>query len=181
MSWGLKGLPGEIQIIDLACGAGRMWPPLLERSSLTLPCLDDSPGMLRAGLAATEHRDRLSPIQGSIFSLPFADRSADAVVCMRFMHHLAFPEDRRRALSELFRVTRSVAVISLWVDGNLQAWRRRNVDASRDPQPGFGRRRCLPRSLVEAEFADAGFSSMHKRDLYPRLSSWRTYRLEKPA
>ncbi|MEA5412061.1 DUF4422 domain-containing protein [Synechococcus sp. BA-120 BA3] len=49
--------------------------------------------------------------QGSILTLPFADRSFDLVLCVDVLEHLA-AEDRPQALRELLRVTRSRAWIA---------------------------------------------------------------------
>jgi hypothetical protein len=53
----------------------------------------------------------LTTVEGSVFDLPFPDRSHDAVVCTDVMEHLP-PERRAEALEELLRVTSRVAWVS---------------------------------------------------------------------
>lgn len=55
---------------------------------------------------------RLKPdIVGTILELPFADESFDVVGCFEVIEHLSF-SDLNRALSEIFRVSKSFAVLS---------------------------------------------------------------------
>jgi len=53
----------------------------------------------------------LTTVEGSVFALPFPDRSHDAVVCTDVMEHLP-PARRAEALAELLRVASRVAWVS---------------------------------------------------------------------
>lgn len=56
---------------------------------------------------------RLNPdIAGSVFNIPFADNYFDVVVCYELLEHLTY-ENFNKALSEIFRVSESYAVLSL--------------------------------------------------------------------
>ena len=74
-------------------------------------------------------------------------------------------------------------VVSLWVDGNCGAWRRRRRESH--SRPVYQDRFVLPREQVEREFMDAGLDIVGKVDLFPYVSMWRTYvlcpRREGPA
>jgi hypothetical protein len=50
---------------------------------------------------------------------------------MRLLHHIGLPEDRNTILKEFSRVTRGEILVSLWVDGNLQASRRKKHENKR--------------------------------------------------
>ena len=56
---------------------------------------------------------RLNPdVVGSVLALPFADKSFDVVACYELLEHLTY-ENFHRALSEIFRVSNSYAILSL--------------------------------------------------------------------
>lgn len=55
--------------------------------------------------------ENLTAVNGSIFDLPFPDRSHDAVVCTDVMEHLP-PERRAKAFSELLRVSSRAVWVS---------------------------------------------------------------------
>lgn len=169
----------NLTALDLPCGAGRFWPAFAAAGVRDLIAADVSQGMLDV---AKTHRlgdtipSRLECM--SAFEIDLPDDAVDFIACMRFLHHLSRQEDRLQALSELHRVTKKFVAISLWVDGNLGA-RRRMQKPAVAPQAGFGRRICRSRSDVEEEFRTAGFKIVEHYDVWPRLSMWRLYLLEK--
>lgn len=56
---------------------------------------------------------RLNPdIAGSVLNIPFADESFDVVACYELLEHLPY-ENFCNALSEIFRVCKSHAILSL--------------------------------------------------------------------
>jgi hypothetical protein len=65
----------------------------------------------------------------------------------------------------------------LWVDGNLGAWRRRNRTPPA-PEPGYGKRVCIPRDQIESDFAAAKFTVVDHFDVWPGLAMWRMYLIE---
>lgn len=166
-------------VLDLPCGTGRFWPAIVESGAQRLIAADNSDGMLEVAA-----RNALSPafpdqlINTSLFRIDLPDESVDFFACMRFFHHLAHAEDRVAGLCEIRRVTRRYAAISLWVDGNLGAWRRRG---RRPPtlERGYGKRICIPRRDIESDIAKAEFDIVDGFDVWPRLTMWRMYLLEK--
>jgi len=167
-------------VLDLPCGTGRFWPAIVEAGAQRLIAGDNSDGMLevaRGNALGSTFPEQL--INTSLFAIDLPDESVDFFACMRFFHHLAHREDRLTALAEIKRVTRRYAAISLWVDGNLGAWRRRG----RRPltlERGYGKRICIPRGDIEEDFAAAGFGVVEHFDVWPRLTMWRMYLIEKP-
>ncbi len=164
-------------VLDLACGTGRFWP-VIDARARSVVALDNSEAMLREALAHASPNPQRHALCGSAFQLPLRDRSFDVVVCMRFLHHLARREDRVGALTDIRRVARHGAVVSLWTDGSRHA--RRRLRAQHDAPPpagGFGRRVCIEHEIIERDFADAGFDNPIAFDFAPRLSMWRIYAL----
>ncbi|MEQ8484351.1 MAG: class I SAM-dependent methyltransferase [Pseudomonadales bacterium] len=164
--------------LDLPCGTGRFWPAFADAGVEHLIAADGSAGMLDVAAANRLHAGFPQQLfVTSAFDVALSDRCVEFAACLRFYHHLSMPEDRRRLLAEIGRLTSRYAAVSLWVDGNL-AGRRRLQKAPPQPVPGYGRRICRRRSEVEAEFAAAGFRMLRHYDVWPRLSMWRLYLLE---
>lgn len=162
----------------MPCGAGRFWQTFSDAGARELIAMDLSPGMLAEAAAAglPEGLNGLL-IQSDAFRIPLARNTVDFVACMRFAHHLSMPEYRSRLLAELARVSRRYLAVSVWVDGNYGA-RRRRAKSLREPIPGYGGRHCLPRAELESEFQQAGFSLVDWFDVWPKVSMWRLYLLE---
>ena len=169
-------LPPCNTVLDLACGTGRFWP-VVDHRAVEIVAVDNSAAMLREAVAHAAPNPQRRAVCGSAFQLPFRDASFDIVVCMRFLHHLAHHDDRLRALADMRRVARIGAIVSLWTDGNHQARRRlRRQNVAKLPH-GFGRRVCVERSAIEADFIEAGFRDAVAFDFAPGLSMWRIYAL----
>jgi SAM-dependent methyltransferase len=172
-------------VLDLPCGAGRFWPVLLENQDRTLLAADNSPEMLEvAANANPAARQRgVGLLRTSAFAIDLPDLSTDCIFCMRLLHHIGKPEDRLAILREFNRVSRDTAIVSLWVDGNFKAWRRRRREAGRNyGKPGdYQNRFLIPARTIEQEFAAAGFSIRGYRDFIPGYAMWRVYVLQKNA
>ena len=183
---------GPRVILDLPCGAGRFWDLLVEDPGRELYAADNSPGMVKvAGQShPPEIRNRFKLFQTSAFSIDMADESVDNIFCMRLLHHVGDAADRLRIYNEFHRVTRDSVCLSLWVDGNIKAMRRRKLDEARASgkkprkrakSKTFQNRFLQQRSVIEKEFTEAGFRIAGKVDFLPGYSMWRTYVLKKQA
>lgn len=178
-------LAGEPRsVLDLPCGTGRFWALLTEEPRRELLAADYSGGMLQAALRyqPPEIAARFGVFQASAFAIALADGSVDNIFCMRLLHHIDDPRARLRILREFHRVTSDAVCISLWVDGNYQAWRRKRLDRLRAMgkrrsrrKKGFRNRFVQPAAGLEQEFREAGFAVIGKIDFLPRYSMWRTY------
>lgn len=104
------GRPGET-VLDLPCGAGRLWPLLHDRGHTVLAG-DAALAMLReaGGRPDATHVPRFA---ADAAWLPLADRSVDGVVMFRFLHHLPAPE-RNQAVAEACRTARRFVVVSFF-------------------------------------------------------------------
>ncbi|MBO3277658.1 class I SAM-dependent methyltransferase [Pseudomonas schmalbachii] len=174
----LAGQPNLV--LDLPCGAGRFWPMLAEMENRVIIGADNSADMLAVACAhqPAEVVKRVRPLQTSAFAIDLSDNSVDSIFSMRLMHHIGKSEDRMTMLREFHRVTRDSVVLSLWVDGNLKSWKRKQLEAKRERR-GYQNRFVTPARTIEAEFRQAGFVVQDHIDFCPLLHMWRVYILRK--
>ncbi len=176
----LAGNPKSV--LDIPCGTGRFWGVLAEQPDRIIHVADNSQDMINAGLKfrKPEIVKRIeSSFQASAFDIPVEDNFVENVFCIRLIHHMGNPVDRLKLLKELRRVTSSTVIISLWVDGNLQAWKRQKKEAKKYRQGRFQNRFLIPRKTIEAEFEQSGLAVEHKVDFIKFHSMWSTYVLRK--
>lgn len=170
-------------VLDLPCGAGRFWPVLAEHPTRVVIGADNSPAMLEVArsMQHPELVERVQTMQTSAFAIDLPDASVDSVFCMRLMHHIGETEHRQLMLREMHRVSRDTLILSLWVDGNLKAWRRRKLEERRAQRgkEAYQNRFVIPADVVEAEFLQCGWDIAAKLDFLPRYAMWRTYVLRK--
>lgn len=113
-----RALPSPESVLDVPCGAGRLFPALAQRGA-AVTGVDVSAEMLRG----TPRDQRV--VQADALALPFAALSFDAVVCCRLAHHLHARDDVARLFAELARVARRFVIVSFWDSTSLPAWRTR--------------------------------------------------------
>ncbi|MBO6228590.1 MAG: class I SAM-dependent methyltransferase [Shewanella sp.] len=175
---------GPNLVLDLPCGAGRFWSTLAEQPNRIILAADNSADMLTTAMAAqpkhiTEH---VRTLQTSAFDINLPDNSVDSIFCMRLLHHIEESEHRLALLKEFHRTTRDSVIISLWVDGNYKAWRRKKLEQQRlaeDPCYKSRNRFVISQNIVEQEFTQAGFKIQTYLDFLPGYSMWRVYILRK--
>lgn len=178
----LAGEPGLV--LDLPCGAGRFWPLLAEKQNRVIIGADNSAAMLETACASQPPAivERVRPLQTSAFAVDLPDNAVDSIFCMRLFHHIGDPLHRKKILEEFHRVSRDSVILSLWVDGNFKAWRRKKLErrrSARAEQENFQNRFVLPAATVEAEFVTAGFRIQERLDFLPFYAMWRVYLLRK--
>ena len=138
--------------------------------------------MLKTACAAqpAEVVKRVQPLQTSAFDIDLPDNAVDSIFCMRLLHHVGQADHRLALLKEFQRVTRDSVIISLWVDGNFKAWKRKRLEQERQAKIGqysYQNRFVLPAATVEAEFEQAGFRIQDRLDFLPMYAMWRVYLL----
>ncbi|SEI56084.1 Ubiquinone/menaquinone biosynthesis C-methylase UbiE [Azotobacter beijerinckii] len=171
-------------VLDLPCGAGRFWPLLTEQPNRVVLAADSSAEIL--SLVKASHTDevlaRVRTFQTSPFAIDLPDNAVDSIFSMRLLHHVADREGRLAILREFQRVSRDSLIVSLWVDGNFKAWRRRHLARRRAEQEGREERRkrfVVDRATIEAEFGEAGFDIVGHHDALPGYAMRRIYVLYK--
>ena len=174
----LAGNPKSV--LDLPCGAGRFWALLAEDPERELYAADNSENMVAVADHShpSELRRRFKLFQTSAFAIDLPDGAVENIFCMRLLHHIAEPEHRLQIYREFHRVARDTVCLSLWVDGNFKAWRRKRLEARRYDK-SYRNRLVLERGLVEAEFRQAGFEVVGYVDFLPYYAMWRTYVLKR--
>jgi len=178
----LKLVGSPTLVLDLPCGAGRFWPLLCEQPSRVIFAADQSKQMLETALAcqAPEVVARVKGFQTSAFTIDLEDSSVDCIFCIRLLHHFNEEAQRRALLREFYRVTRDTLIVSLWVDGNYKAMRRKRLEQRRAAQGEVGQNRfVVSKKQIEVEFKQAGFHVVKALDFLPGYSQWRTYLLRK--
>jgi len=169
-------------VLDLPCGAGRFWPLLCEQHNRVIFAADQSTQMLETARAcqAPEVVARIKSFQTSALAIDLDDGSVDCIFCIRLLHHFNKEEQRRALLREFYRVTRDTLIVSLWVDGNYKAIRRKRLEQRRAALGKVSQNRFVAgKKQIEAEFKQAGFQVVKALDFLPVYSQWRTYLLRK--
>ncbi|MEZ5558525.1 MAG: class I SAM-dependent methyltransferase [Pseudomonadales bacterium] len=177
----LAGIPPGSRVLDLPTGSGRLLPMLLARGYDVLAA-DFSAHMLHQARAlVAQHSASGSPIsfvQTDVMRTGLPDRSVDVTICNRLLHHYPEAALRRRALSELARVTRERIVISYFSNWALSALRfhlkyfvQRRAPDDRIP--------IWPR-VMAADIAAAGLEVTRRLSVRPGLSP-QTYLVLRPA
>lgn len=93
-------------ILEVGGGHGHLTTPLLKAGfQVTVQGSSES---CQRGIAELLHSNRCRFVLGSFLQLPFADRSFDAVVCVRLIMH---SEVWTRIIAELCRVARNTVVV----------------------------------------------------------------------
>ncbi|MFV9681312.1 methyltransferase domain-containing protein [Pseudomonas sp. NY15367] len=171
-------------VLDLPCGAGRFWPMLCEQPNRVILAADNSADMLATARAAQapEVVARVNSFRTSAFAIDLGANAVDCIFCIRLLHHIESAEHRLAILREFHRVSRDTVIVSLWVDGNYKAWKRRRLEARRAAQGRAAQnqnRFVVPRKTLEDEFRQAGFAILGHLDFLPGYAMWRTYVLRK--
>ncbi|KQT63271.1 MULTISPECIES: class I SAM-dependent methyltransferase [Pseudomonas] len=174
----LAGDPGLV--LDLPCGAGRFWPMLAEKPNRVIIGADNSESMIKTAMQGqpADVVKRVQPLHTSAFDIALPDNSVDSIFCMRLLHHIGEAEHRRVILREFERVTRDSVIVSLWVDGNFKAWKRKRAERDR-PSHDYQNRFLIPAATIEKEFEQAGFRIQEQLDFIPLYAMWRVYVLRK--
>ena len=166
-------------ILDMPCGTGRFWDLLAKDPDCRLWASDNSQDMINTGLKyrPPEIASRFETFQGSAFDLPVEDNFVESVFCIRLIHHIGEHEDRLKLLAELARVSSGSVIISLWVDGNLAAWKRKRLEEKRGKK-AYQNRFVIPRTVIEEEFKESGLAVEARLDFIKYSAMWRTYVLK---
>jgi SAM-dependent methyltransferase len=172
----VAGEPGLV--LDLPCRAGRFWSVLAEHDNRVILAADPSPESL--AFAATSYGpnllERIKIFQAPVLSTGLTSNSVDCIFSMRLLHEVADSEARLAILREFQRVSRDTVILSLWVDGNFKAWRRKRRERL---SGASGSRFVVSKACIEAEFQTAGFDILAHQDLVPGIAMWRVYVLRK--
>ena len=167
----LAGNPGTV--LDIPAGTGRFWDMLAGYPDRKIYAADYSYDMLITGInMRPEHvTRRIMPLKCSAFSIPLADGAVENVFCARLLHHIGERADRRAMLREMSRVASKSVCVSLWIDGNYKARRRRKLEARRR-RKRYQNRFVVQRRVIEEDFRYAGLEPTCWIDFMKFYSMW---------
>ncbi len=100
-------LPNTSSILDIPCGAGRLFP-LLKQNGNQITGADISASMIQEAAQAAYDRLKVA----DVFETGFSDQEFDLVVCHRLLQYFSEAADRRGALSELRRISKGPVLVS---------------------------------------------------------------------
>ena len=107
VEWFLKGLPTKSLIGDIGCGNGKN---MLYRNDLVNYGCDFSKNLVNICL-----KKNLNVVYGNILDIPFETDTFDYTMCIAVIHHLSTVENRKKAIEELIRVTKTGGKILILV------------------------------------------------------------------
>jgi len=176
----LKIAGNPSSVLDIPCGAGRFWPLLSKKPDRIIYASDYSFPMITVAkkLLDSDVVNRIPCFQASAFNINLKSDSVDSIFCMRLLHHIVDKEHRLELLKEFHRVTRDTVCLSLWVDGNYKAWRRKRLESRRN-RKRYQNRFIVNGKVIESEFFEAGFEIIGQIDFIKYYSMWRIYILRK--
>ena len=116
----LAQVPRGAKILDLPCGAGRMYP-LLKELGFHVVGADVSPYMVEIAQKQAEKMSQSSgqPCQdkfqvADVLNTGFADKQFDVVLSSRLFHHFSDSNTRQQSLRELSRICSGPIVVSFF-------------------------------------------------------------------
>ncbi|MDW3713297.1 MULTISPECIES: class I SAM-dependent methyltransferase [Pseudomonas] len=169
-------------VLNLSSRSGHLWQVLTRHPNRIVIVGDDL-----AGASAQSRTTRNPGVAGQVavqyppLHIDLGENAVDSIFCLRVLQRIENPQSRLQVLRELHRVTRDTLIISLWIDGNYQAWRRKRLESQRTLERGQSARIVVPRRQIEEEFQDVGFTVLSHMDLLPGYSMWRFYILRKTS
>ncbi len=95
----LRQFPVFERLLDAGCGFGRLFPAYAERARSFI--LMDYSADLLAQAKSDIQSSVVTYVQGNLYEIPLPDRSVDAVVTIRTLHHFQKPES---LISQFHRV-----------------------------------------------------------------------------
>jgi len=167
-------------VLDLPCGTGRFWETLAQEPDREIYAADLSKDMVETGLSLRPRTlaKRIEAFTCSAFEIPKPDSFVECVFSMRLLHHIGDEAHRVAVLKEFARVAANSVIVSLWVDGNLKAWRRCYRERNRSAHQ-YQNRFLLPAVQFKQECLSAGLAIRDRLNLIPGYSMWAIYVLEK--
>lgn len=121
----MRRVHGVTRMLDAPCGVGRasIW---LAGQGIAVTGIDLGDAALQlAGTLAAEANVQVAFERQDIFALPYADKTFDATLCFRLLHHFESPALRSRLVDELCRVSGKYVLISRISPVSVTSLRRR--------------------------------------------------------
>jgi ubiquinone/menaquinone biosynthesis C-methylase UbiE len=129
-----RHVPKEAVILDVGCGYGRTLQELYQSGYRSLHGIDFSPNMTKRANVLYPHLDIRRHEEST---LPFPDRSIDAVLLLAVLTCMANDADQDRLISEIKRVLKASGL--LYVNDFLLNEDERNISRYRRFETTYGR------------------------------------------
>lgn len=100
-------MPPGVSVLDIPCGAGRILP-LLKQNGYRVTGADVSASMVEEARCADYDRLEVA----DVFETGFPDKEFDLVISHRLFQYFNEADDRRKALSELNRISKGPVIVS---------------------------------------------------------------------
>lgn len=120
----LDSIKSESKVLDIGCGNGRN---LFYRNDINITGLEISDELCKI-----VKKKGGNIFNGNMIKLPFLDNSFDYILCVAVYHHLDNDNDRKKALSEMYRVLKNEGRIFLQVWAMEQPFNSRRKFLKRD-------------------------------------------------
>lgn len=156
------------RVLDAPCGVGRasIW---LAQQGYEVTGVDLGEAALKVAREQAEQAGVAATIEAqNVFQMAYADRSFDAVLCFRLLHHFADAGQRRELIQEMCRVADRYVVMSYHSARSISAVRRRirhRLYGKVIKQNSSSRQEMID------TFGASGFSLRHHSDRSPLLHS----------
>ncbi|SHI56787.1 Methyltransferase domain-containing protein [Malonomonas rubra DSM 5091] len=164
----LGEITGVKTFLDAPCGVGRA-SLLLEQKGYTVTGVDLGEGALKAAQETVEAVGSKVKIEkADLEQIPYEDKSFDACLCFRFIHHLSTAELRDRIIGQLCRVSDRYVLISYLSPMSVTSFRR-SMKEKLQKKISYQNRIAL--SHLQKHFSDHGFSLKQDYAQLPLLHS----------
>jgi ubiquinone/menaquinone biosynthesis C-methylase UbiE len=131
-------------ILDAGCGTGIFTPDLLSSGASVIGLDLSLPMLLRADRKLKGYP--FKALQGNLLTLPFKDHVFDNSISITA---LEFIREGKKAVDELFRVTKKGGAVVVATLNSLSPWARRRIEAGKKGHPIF--RQAIFRSPNELQ------------------------------
>lgn len=94
----------EEQVLDVACGTGRLLVEIIDNPKVIYTGIDTSPAMINE-LKKKKKDDRINLLIADATKLPFPDEKFDVVFTYHLLWHIPI-EEQKKVIQEMLRVTK---------------------------------------------------------------------------
>ena len=154
----LQAMPAGASILDVAGGHGQIAPPLIQAGYDLTVVGSDPACAVRLEPWITQGRCRFQAV--NLLALPFADRSFDAVVCLRLLPHSV---DWSALIKELCRVARRSVILDYPSSRSVNVLSSRFFHLKRRIELNTRRYHTFSPRQIRSAFLENGFSVSEER------------------
>jgi len=108
----IKYISNNNQVADIGCGNGRFYKFISKKKNIKYTGIDNNKLLLQEAKKLNKTKFKT----GDLLKIPLDENSQDVTVCIAAFHHIPSQELRKKAMTELARITRpkGIVVITVW-------------------------------------------------------------------